>query len=130
MLLPLVHEMPSAVNSANVTMGFPINKTEIFSLLTHVIKFQENSKKYESQRKNIFIHHKPFQRFIKHPVLRYLFGEELDRMDYKIRKENKVFIQESDLSDLSIYRSIPTLFQTWTNLSNQPVESLLALIDF
>jgi len=72
MLLPLVHEMPSAVNSANVTMGFPINKTEIFSLLTHVIKFQENSKKYETQRKNIFIHHKPFQRFIKHPVLRYL----------------------------------------------------------
>ena len=130
MLLPLVHEMPSAVNSANVTMGFPINKTEIFSLLTHVINFQENSKKYETQRKNIFIHHKPFQRFIKHPVLRYLFGEELDRMDYKIRKENKVFIQESDLSDLSIYRSIPTLFQTWTNLSNQPVESLLALIDF
>jgi len=129
LLLPLIHELPMAVQTANVTMGFPINKTEVHSLIIHLISLQENTIKYENNKNDIF-HFKPFQRFIKHPILRGLFQKELEVLDTEIREGNKVFIEGSDLHKVTLYKDMPTLFKRWKNLSTEPVNAILLLLDY
>lgn len=129
LLIPTLQELPSTLETANVTMGFPLEKTEIFSLVNHVLSLQDNIRK--SQRKtSIGFHFRPFLRVIKHPVLRSQFRTELEALDGEIRRGNKVFITESDLEDLTLFKKVPSIFYRWEHLHEDATRSIHELLEF
>jgi ATP-dependent helicase/nuclease subunit B len=129
MLIPVIEELPQSLEQANVTMGFPLDKTEIYSLINHVFNLQDNIQKNQSGSQ-INFHHMPFLRIIKHPILRSLYREELEAIDIEIKRNNKVFIHNNDLEKLGIYKSCPLLFNKWENFHSTPFEAILSLIKF
>lgn len=128
LLLPLIQDLPSAINTVNVTMGFPLEKTEIYSLVVHLLKLQESIQKYQSNT-HVNFHYSPFLRFIKHPILRNLFSEEVDFIDQSIRKGNKVFIGHDDIKEMTIYKRHPNLFNKWPDFGHKSIEFILEFIE-
>ena len=129
LLLPVLEDLPSSIEAVNVTMGFPLEKTELFSLLESILKFQENIQKYQTGE-SVHFHYIPFLRLIKHPILRKLFKEEVDSIDHAIRKGNKVFINHEDIKNMSLYQKHPNLFKKWTTLDSEPIQFILDFLDY
>jgi CRISPR/Cas system-associated exonuclease Cas4 (RecB family) len=129
LLLPVLQDLPSSIEAVNVTMGFPLEKTELFSLLESILKLQENIQKYQTGD-SVNFHYIPFLRLIKHPILRQLCQEEVDAIDSAIRKRNKVFINHEDIKNMSFYTEHPNLFKKWSNLGSEPIQLILDFLDY
>jgi len=44
MLIPVVHSIPDTIEKVNITMGYPVINTPIYSFLEHIIELQKNCK--------------------------------------------------------------------------------------
>jgi len=129
LLIPVIEELPKTLQEANVTMGFPLDKTEIYSLINHVFNLQDNIQKNQSGNQ-INFHHMPFLRIIKHPILRSLHRAELESIDIEIKRNNKVFIHTKDLENLAIFKACPLLFSKWEDFNSTSFKAILSLIEF
>ena len=77
LLLPVLNSIPTETGSFNVTMGFPLKQTPVFSLLNIVLTMFANAKRFaqpgtENQAfESSFLrfYHKDIQRFLTHPFI-------------------------------------------------------------
>ncbi len=126
MLIPVLNELPNNLETANVTMGYPLHNTEIVSLVQYILLLQDNIRKQNET--GIYLHFKPFLRLIKHPVLRGAYSD-LEELEHKIRFQNKVFIQQEDLSQLGLFNDCPGIFKKWDDLNYMPIVALRQLLE-
>lgn len=113
LLMPVLNALPDNINALNVTMGYPINKTNLYWFFDAVWKL------YLSGEKNNLaagthtlpvrreFYHKEITRLLRHPATALLWHPEkgkdfAERMTKAILSENKSFLELHDLE-----RSVP-----------------------
>lgn len=98
MLMPLVHSMPSEIESYNVTMGFPFKSTPLFSLIEILKSLQKNKK--GTADKPVF-YHKDAVALLNHPYIRNIDEDHTQLLSAKINSANIIYVSSAQLQNTS-----------------------------
>ncbi len=94
LLFPVLHALPKAIGKINVTMGFPLKNTSLYSLFEHLIELQINIKQTKD---TIFLPHRQVLAILKHPYIRQFDYKLTGKNILEIERFNKIFIHPDSL---------------------------------
>jgi len=122
MLFPMLNSVPQTVRDINVTMGFPLRHTPLYSLLQALLELQQSRRTTKDGKP--YFYYKHVLSILRHPYLVELYREEVQKIGDTIAKFNKVYVGGEWLGE---YHSFFT--QTFIDIDEgelpQYVESLL-----
>ena len=121
LLIPLLNSIPSNVNNINVTMGYPLKNSNIYSFFYLLINIHTNNQ-------NSF-YYKNIISLVSHELISPILNNGLDLRE-KIRQGNLIYMSKKNIIGLDkgnhlIYE---LLFSKWTN-AGDGINSCLKLID-
>ncbi len=107
MLFPVLHSLPESITDVNITMGYPLKDTPVFSLLESLLILQ--SSKRSSVVHGFSYYHKPVTEVLEHPLVRPIAGKQAIAFVADVKKRNLIFIYQDELpADKEV---LATLFQ-------------------
>jgi hypothetical protein len=117
LLLPVLNSIPRETGDFNVTMGFPLKQTPVFSLINIVLSMFANAKRFSQPTPEITpdvyplqrFYHKDIQRFLSHPYI------------VSAHKSNSVDIGKQDNSSVVKSFYTPEAFFLLLNTTNKPL---------
>ncbi|MFA6924789.1 MAG: PD-(D/E)XK nuclease family protein [Bacteroidales bacterium] len=134
LLFPVLNSLPSEIKNLNVTMGYPLINSPLYSLIENLFMLHENAIKFASltNAKSYRFYNKDIVRIFKHPYLN--FNNDLKNIYKKISdfiiEKNKVYLSYSDIFNcLDIFektkfeKTAEILFSKW----NSAVDCLKAI---
>ena len=92
LLLTALHSIPDTVENVNVTMGFPLAQTPVFSFVNAFIELQTNGYKKESGR----YLYEYVESILKHPYTR-LSSEQAEKVELELKNKNRFYPLPSEL---------------------------------
>ena len=121
MLIPLINSIPPNVKNINVTMGYPLKNSNIFSFFYLLLRIH-------SKNQSGF-YYKHLLSILSHELIAPILNKKTD-ICQKIKKENLIYmtmdeIIEIDKGNTVIYK---LLFSKWKDV-NKAISSCLQLID-
>ena len=121
MLIPLINSIPPNVKNINVTMGYPLKNSNIFSFFYLLLRIH-------SKNQSGF-YYKHLLSILSHELIAPILNKKTD-ICQKIKKENLIYmtmdeIIEIDKGNTVIYK---LLFSKWKD-ANKAISSCLQLID-
>ncbi|MFN8254599.1 MAG: PD-(D/E)XK nuclease family protein [Bacteroidales bacterium] len=90
MLFPVLHSIPENIPSLNITMGYPLKNTPLFSLLLGFLKIQLLI--HESTDNRSRIYHKDVLAIIGHPYIQPLFPIECRQIADEIVNKQMIYV--------------------------------------
>lgn len=92
LLLPVLHSIPPEVNSVNITMGFPLAQTPIYSFINSALELQTNGYRPDIGR----YHFEAVQTILKHPYTRQL-SSTAEIVEQQLTRTNRFYPFPSEL---------------------------------
>lgn len=92
LLLPVLHSIPQEVKHVNITMGFPLAQTPIYSFVNAAIELQTNGYRSDTGR---FVY-KAVSVLLKHPYTRQL-SVKAESLERELTKANRFYPLPSEL---------------------------------
>ena len=114
LLVPVLHSIPDSIDKVNITMGYPVSNTPIYSLLEHVIELQKNTKE---TKKGITFYHKNVIAILNHQYVNTQFKKEANELLQFIKTNNRIVISKDELSTCEFFKVIFTKINTYLELS-------------
>ncbi len=90
MLFPVLNSVPPSVQDINVTMGFPLKHTPLYSLLQALLELQQNLRPGKDGKTYFYYRH--VLSLLRHPYIIEAYSEEVKAIGDKIEKYNKVYV--------------------------------------
>ena len=121
LLIPLLNSMPSNVKNINVTMGYPLKNSNVYSFFYLLINIH-------TKNQNSF-YYKSIISLVSHELISPILNNGLDLRE-KIRQGNLIYMSKKDIIDLDKENHLiyELLFSKWTNAVDG-ISSCLKLID-
>ncbi|MBR07442.1 MAG: hypothetical protein CMP48_07125 [Rickettsiales bacterium] len=95
MLFPALHAIPDGVEKVNITMGYPLKETPVYSLLESVLLLQHMRK--ESVVNGVSFYYKPLVELLEHPLLFALDEDRIKDLIKEIKSRNLITLYLDDL---------------------------------
>ncbi len=92
LLLPVLHSIPEEVKNVNITMGFPLAQTPVYSFVNAALELQTNGYRAESGQ---FIH-EYVQTLLKHPYTQQL-SPTAELLERELTRDNRFYPHPSEL---------------------------------
>lgn len=92
LLLPVLHSIPSEVKNVNITMGFPLAQTPIYSFITAALELQTNGYKSDTGRYT----YQAVQAILKHPYTRRI-SPQAEPLEQELTQTNRFYPLPSEL---------------------------------
>ncbi len=92
MLLPVLHAIPSGVDNVNVTMGYPLSQTPVYSFINAVIGLHTEGYRPDTGR----YAYQAVMPLLKHPYTRRL-SEQAARVERQLTQDNRFYPLPSEL---------------------------------
>ena len=116
LLFPLLHSLPETINRVNVTMGYPLRNTSLYSFIEHLLNLQLEKKKEGSSYR---YHHASLLALLRHPYVRNYSAARAGDNIATIERKNAVFVSPAELRGkegfyqllLSPTETVPQLFE-------------------
>jgi hypothetical protein len=124
LLMPLLNTIPPDITSVNVTMGYPMSGSSIYSLMSAIASLQIHLRKRSD---GWYFYHKQVLSIFSNGLFLEALGD--DKSDvYKVRKESKYYIPQSDLDLNDLFRLLfrPVVMDT----ESSSAEQIDALADY
>lgn len=98
MLFPALHAIPDTVDKVNITMGYPLKETPVYSLLESVLLLQHMRK--DSDINGPSFYYKPLVELVEHPLLFALDEEPIKELIKEIKSRNliTIYLDEVELT--------------------------------
>ncbi|MFA5972224.1 MAG: PD-(D/E)XK nuclease family protein [Lentimicrobiaceae bacterium] len=134
LLLPVLNSIPTETGDFNVTMGFPLKQTPVFSLINIVLSMFANAKRFSQPSKEtetgayplLRFYHKDIQRILSHPfIVAAQKSNGVDRGENKNASVARSFYTPADLYLLlnTINRPVSEVFKPFLDKPHiEPVE--------
>ena len=100
LLMPVLHSLPGEITDVNITMGYPVNETPVYSLVEHVVDLQSN------KRGAGRFYHKDVLSILNHPYVMRMHAEHCRPLVSRIQVQNWIYISESHLRDNPLFSLI------------------------
>ncbi len=131
LLIPLLFSIPNEISEINVTMGYPLKDTPVYSLIKHIINLQKNAKK--DKKNNTVFYHRDISNILNHQYINYdeqndeeniIDKRKVYRKISNLQKPllSKIFVKIDDLSDFSNYIT-EVLYEAFQNITNESENS-------
>ena len=127
MLFPVLNSIPPVVDSINVTMGFPLRHTPLYSLLQALLELQQNLRSGKDGK--VYFYYRHVLSLLRHPYIIDLYSEEVKAIGDKIEKFNKVYVGADWLSEHHAFFGEIFIEIDELGLPSYVEEILLKLID-
>ena len=92
MLVPVLHTLPEEVKDVNITMGFPLAQTPVYSYINALTELQTDGYRADSGR---YIY-EAVTAVLKHPYVRQL-SAEAEKLERRLTKDNRFYPLPSEL---------------------------------
>lgn len=112
LLIPLTKSLPGNIETANITMGWPLRFSHLKALLDIIFEFQFNYEKFNAEQ----LYHKTLVKFLQHPYTQELLEDKLivERVMEQLSKSNKIFVDLSFLEEISNkFNGLAIFFTQW-----------------
>lgn len=95
MLFPVLHALPPEIDKVNITMGYPLKDTPVYTLLDSLMQLQHSIRK--NQVGQISFYAKPVLDILNHPLLTIDQTNEGIEKALEIHKRNLIYIPKEEL---------------------------------
>jgi ATP-dependent helicase/nuclease subunit B len=138
LLIPLLNSIPEGINAFNITMGFPLKLTSIYSLTELIFTLQQNSVRFGQvkQSKEPLFYFKDLQKLFSHNYFPVLAGDmNIRDASARLAEQKKVFYTRFEVQgllskiDRSLAESLAYIFEPWQQESEKAIACLLQLIE-
>ena len=112
LLIPLSQSLPSSLETANITMGYPLKYSHLKSLIDLIFDLQFNFQKF----KNSKLYHKSLLRVLDHNYISILIKDpaQLLELEKHILEHNQVFIDWEEITKyIPELSSLAVVFMFW-----------------
>ncbi|MFY0598395.1 MAG: PD-(D/E)XK nuclease family protein [Cyclobacteriaceae bacterium] len=92
MLFPVLHALPDAIDKINITMGFPLKDTPVYSLVESLLILQNPPRKSEINK--VLFYYKPVVEILEHPLITGIEEEKSNKVISQIKKRNQIILYE------------------------------------
>lgn len=92
LLLPVLHSIPPEVKNVNITMGFPLAQTPVYSFVSALIELQTTGYRRDTGR----YQYEAAQSVLKHPYTRQL-STSAESLEKQLTRDNRFFPLPSEL---------------------------------
>ena len=92
MLVPVLHTLPEEVKDVNITMGFPLAQTPVYSYINALTELQTDGYRADSGR---YVY-EAVMAVLKHPYVRQL-STEAEKLERRLTKDNRFYPLPSEL---------------------------------
>ena len=103
LLLPVLHSIPPEVKNVNITMGFPLAQTPVYSLVSALIELQTTGYRRDTGR----YQYEAVQSVLKHPYTRQL-STSAEGLEKQLTRDNRFFPLPSELKQDTFLEQIFT----------------------
>lgn len=93
MLFPVLNSLPETIDKINITIGFPLQQTPVFSLFDAIMEMQFRVQ--ESGGGGFYF--KDLRQVLNHPYLKPILPDEITAFLEEVRENNKVYVKEKDI---------------------------------
>ena len=134
LLLPLLNSLPENIDALNVTMGFPLKKTGMYSFFESVFRMHINAEKFGLDGEMPRFYHKDMLRLFTHSALLILADNHMES-DFKAAtnsmiESNRILHSQKTISEINdgdkLLNSLPiSIF----SLMQNPAIAVKSLID-
>jgi hypothetical protein len=107
LLTPMLNSLPQMVGEVNITMGYPLKNSPVFSLLKGLIDIERNSRK--NGEGILQFYYRNVLALLNHPLLKNKLGDFPESLNEKIQKENKIYLNLHDFSECELLMSVFTI---------------------
>jgi hypothetical protein len=114
LLVPVLHSVPDTIDEVNITMGYPVNNTPVYSLIEHIIELQKNAK---DTKNGISFYHKNVVAILSHQYINSQFPKESRELLQYIKINNKIVITQEELALCDFFKIIFIKINTYLELS-------------
>lgn len=92
LLLPVLHSIPNEVKNVNITMGFPLAQTPVYSFISAALELQTGGYRAETGRYS----YEATQAMLKHPYTRQL-SPQAEPLEQELTRDNRFYPLPSEL---------------------------------
>jgi CRISPR/Cas system-associated exonuclease Cas4 (RecB family) len=121
LLFPVLNSLPGEVKEVNVTIGYPLQQTPVFSLFDSILQMQLRAIDTKEG-----YYYKDMQNLLNHPYLKLLDPKGIKDFITSIKEENRVYIKAEDIN--FTVEALKNLFKVRSD-SGQLMDFFLELID-
>lgn len=139
LLMPVLSSLPTDIGEINVSMGYPLKETQVYSLITMLIDLHQN-KRIKENSEELF-YHSDVKRLLQHGLFSGQDRELVSTFIDEITKSNQVYINFEKQknagnplpfifhSGISSTNFIPYLLSVLDNIAEKLQDKSLQLID-
>lgn len=92
LLLPVLHSIPQEVKNVNITMGFPLAQTPVYSFINAVMELQTNGYRSDTDR----FTYEAVSAILKHPYTQQL-SSHAGPLERELTQTNRFYPLPSEL---------------------------------
>ena len=123
LLIPLLHSLPDSIGEINVTMGYPLRQTAIFSLLEILLQLFVNAKQKEKGETKYY--YKDILALLSHPYIKQLNSSENAKIYNNFVSLNTIYVSNQFFADNQLFHELLLPIENFGDLNNR----LLFLLD-
>ena len=100
LLFPVLHALPAAIRRVNVTMGYPLRNTSLYSLVEQLLRLQEGKRLRNSagsERPAYEFHHTAVLAMLRHPYVNPIDHAAMQLLIRRIEDENRIYLRPEEL---------------------------------
>ena len=121
LLTPLLHSLPKSIDKVNVTMGYPLKNSLVYSFIEALISLQAHSRQKES---TAIFYHKDVTWMLSHPFIVDIYATDAKRCTKDIFDKHIINIEKSFFNEYNLPHQLFVKVNDWKELSNYIIEAL------
>ena len=102
LLLPVLYSIPGQINDLNVTMGYPLKDTPVFSLISNIVDLQKNIRLNKKNEASFY--YKYVLNILNHQYI--IDSKGVDKIIKEIHKYNKIYIRQNELENSELIKLV------------------------
>lgn len=94
LLIPIMNNISDSVESMNVTMGYPVKDSSVFSLVKSIADLDRNSRDKDG---TLYFYYRTILNILNHPLLKPHLGESIAQIELNVRQKNQIYLSADGL---------------------------------
>ncbi len=126
MLIPLIHSLPESIDKVNVTMGYPLKNSIVYSFIERIIALQAHSRAKDDEA---VFYHMDVTGLLSHPYISAISTQETAELLDEINNNRIISIKASTLARTELLGQLFSRHTDWGELGRY-IASVLQLIAY
>ncbi len=104
LLIPVLNALPDNLDEINVTMGYPVIATPVFSLIEHLINMQGNLRKGEGGSSGFYCRN--VLPVLQHQYIRFQHRLDAEDLVREIHEKNLIYVSQDSLARNRLFEQV------------------------